>query len=220
MINSVHSLPTSKGDFYVHWSYTYCWRDYMKLIVTFLESNLLSALIAVAGVWLSHKLAVGKTQRAMESFKSQLTKKIYASSKRYDIEYEIYHKLSKLCGDIYLIMEHFYPDKMSLHQINGPEKPTLKELALKIHELDVELNIHRAFVTESIVAIFENLIKDADQFFVCAEKHIDCWNETKEDIKRKEDLRNIAYEKRLSFYDKWKAASTDARKYLQSKELI
>jgi len=200
----------------------------MELIITFLESNLLSALvsavvsglIAVRGIRLSYKLSVSETQKAMEYFKSQLTKEVYASSKRSDMEYETFHKLGKICGDIHLVMERFYPDKMSLHQINSAEKPTLKELATKIHELDVELNIHRAFIPENLVSVFEELIKVADQFFVCAEKHIDCWDETKEDIKKKEDLRLIAYEQRLTFYEKWKASSARCREHLESKELV
>lgn len=200
----------------------------MELIITFLESNLSSALVSAAvsgaitiiGVWLAHKLAVGETQKAMEIFRSQLTKKVYASSKRSDMEYEIFHRLARICGDIHLVMERFYPDKMSLHLINSTEKPTLKELAAKIHELNIELNIYRAFIPEKIVTRFEELIKDAEQFFVDAEKHIDCWDETKDDKKRKEELRLVAYDKRLAFYEKWKYSSTKCLEYLQSKELV
>lgn len=179
-----------------------------------------SIVIASIGVYFSHRLAVSETQKTMESFKSQLSKSVYASSKRSDMEYEIFRRLGVICGDIHLVMERFYPDKMSLHQINSAEKPTLKELAKRIHELDVELNIHRAFIPENLVSVFEELIKVADQFFVCAEKHIDCWDETKEDIKKKEDLRLIAYEQRLIFYKKWKASSAECRKHLESKELV
>ena len=50
----------------------------MELIITFLESNLLSALvsavvsglIAIIGMRLSYKLSVSETQKAMEYFKS------------------------------------------------------------------------------------------------------------------------------------------------------
>lgn len=197
-------------------------------MIAFLESNLLSALVSavvsgvitIIGVRLAHKLAVGETQKVMEVFKSQLTKKVYASSKRSDMEYETFHNLGKICGDIHLVMERLYPDKLSLHQINGAEKPTLKELAAKIHELDVELNIHRAFIPEGLVSVFEELIKVADQFFVCTEKHIDCWDETNEDRKKKEDLRLIAYKQRLIFYEKWKSSSSKCREHLESKELV
>ncbi len=196
----------------------------MDKIFTFFNSNLfsavLSSVIAVVGVWLSHRLAVNKTQKAMEIYKSELTKRIYASSKRSDMEYETFYKLGKICGDIHLIMERFYPDKMSLHQINTVKKPTFEELAAKIHELDVELNIHRAFIPKAIVSSFEELIETADQFFVCAESHIDCWDETNEDRKKKEERKNTAYEKRLSFDSKWKATSINAMEYLQSKELV
>ena len=200
----------------------------MGLVITFLESNLLSALvsavvsggIALIGIHLSYKFSVSETQKAMESFKSQLTKKVYAFSKRSDMEYEIFHRLARICGDIHLVMERLYPDKMSLHLINSPEKPTLKELADKIHELDIELNIHRAFIPKEIVTLFEELIKDAEQFFVDAEKHIDCWDETKDDKNRKEKLRYTAYEKRLAFFEKWKSSSTKCLEYLQSKELV
>lgn len=196
----------------------------METIIAILESKLLAALvpalIAIVGVWLSHKLAVSETHKAMEDFKSQLAKKVYASSKRSDMEYETFHKLGKICGDIYSVMEQLYPDKLSLHQVNSTEEATLKEVAMKIHELKIELNIHRSFIPEKILLKFEELVKIADQFFVCAEKHIDCWDDTKENKNKKEELRNIAYEKRLSFESKWKTASTCAMEYLQSKELV
>ena len=200
----------------------------MELIITFLESNLLSALvsavvsglIAIIGIRLSYKLSVSETQKAMEYFKSQLTKKVYASSKRSDVEYEIFHTLGSICGEIHLVMERFYPGKMSSLLLNSTEKPTLKELADKIQELDIELNIHRAFIPKEIVTLFEDLIKDAEQFFVDAEKHIDCWDETKDDKNRKEKLRCAAYEKRLAFFEKWKSSSTKCLEYLQSKELV
>lgn len=189
-------------------------------IVTFMQTGLLPALISLVGVFLSHKLAVGETEKAMEIFKSQLSQNVYASSKRSDMEYEVFHKLSKIGGDIYLLMERFYPDELSLYQINDFESPNLRELALKIHELDIELNIHRVFIPKEILENYESLVKNANEFFAFAEKHLECWDDTKEDRKRKANLRDIAYEKRLSFERNWKMVGTEASEYLKSKELV
>ena len=74
------------------------------------------------------------------------------------MEYEIFHTLGRICGEIHLVMERFYPDKMSLLLLNSAEKPTLKELANKIHDLDIELNIHRAFIPKEIVTLLNDTL--------------------------------------------------------------
>ena len=189
-------------------------------IITVIIEALLSVIIASIGVYFSHRLAVSETQRTMESFKSKLSKSVYASSKRSDMEYEIFRRLGEKCGEINYIMERLYPDDISLCIITEGEKPTLQELAIKIHELKSGLYINRAFIPKNIVSLFEELLNDADEFFICALKHHDHWNETKEEKITKEELKCKAFEKRKLFCDKWKSISEKAREYLHSNETV
>ena len=103
------------------------------MIKKILDSNLVSAIIALVGIIVSLKWSTGETTKRMEHalkvYESELNRKVYVSSKRADIEFEIFQKLGKNCGEILQLMQRLYPDKLSTHQINYSEKPNLNDLA-------------------------------------------------------------------------------------------
>lgn len=194
----------------------------MEVVTKILESNLVSAIIALIGVIISLKWSTGETTKRMEQalkvYESELNRKVYVSSKRADMEFEIFQKLSKNCGEILQLMQRLYPDKLSTHQINYSEKPDLNDLALKIRDLELEINNSRAFISSEIISIYTELSKNAERFFVDAEKHNLCWDDSKEDHVRKTELRDIAYESRIKFEENWIKASEHVKKYLRAEE--
>lgn len=193
-----------------------------KMIKEILESNLVSAIIALVGVIVSLRWSTSETTKRMEQalkvYESELNRKVYVSSKRADMEFEIFQKLSKNCGEILQLMQRLYPDKLSTHQINYSEKPDLNDLALKIRDLELEINNSRAFISSEIISIYTELSKNAERFFVDAEKHNLCWDDSKEDHVRKTELRDIAYESRIKFEENWIKASEHVKKYLRAEE--
>ena len=96
------------------------------MIKKILDSNLVSAIIALVGIIVSLKWSTGETTKRMEHalkvYESELNRKVYVSSKRADIEFEIFQKLGKNCGEILQLMQRLYPDKLSTHQINYSER--------------------------------------------------------------------------------------------------
>lgn len=72
------------------------------MIKEILNSNLVSALIALIGVIVSLKWSTGETKRRMEEalkiYESNLDRRVYISSKKADIEFEAYLKLSNKPG--------------------------------------------------------------------------------------------------------------------------
>lgn len=192
------------------------------MIKEILESNLVSAIIALVGVIVSLRWSTSETTKRMEQalkvYESELNRKVYVSSKRADMEFEIFQKLSKNCGEILQLMQRLYPDKLSTHQINYSEKPDLNDLALKIRDLELEINNSRAFISSEIISIYTELSKNAERFFVDAEKHNLCWDDSKEDHVRKTELRDIAYESRIKFEENWIKASEHVKKYLRAEE--
>lgn len=192
------------------------------MIKEILESNLVSAIIALVGVIVSLRWSTSETTKRMEQalkvYESELNRKVYVSSKRADMEFEIFQKLSKNCGEILQLMQRLYPDKLSTHQINYSEKPDLNDLALKIRDLELEINNSRAFISSEIISIYTELSKNAERFFVDAEKHNLCWDDSKEDHVRKTELRDIAYESRIKFEENWIKASEYVKKYLRAEE--
>lgn len=52
-------------------------------------------------------------EQALKVYESELNKKVYVSSKRADMEFEIFQSLGKNCGEILQIMQRLYPDKIS-----------------------------------------------------------------------------------------------------------
>lgn len=194
----------------------------MEIIKEIFESNLVSAIIALIGVIVSLRWSTSETAKRMEQalkvYESELSRKVYVSSKRADMEFEIFQKLGNNCGEILLLMQRLYPDKLSTFQINYSEKPNLNDLALKIRDLELEINNSRAFISSEIISLYSELSKNAETFFVDAEKHNLCWDDSKEDHVRKNELRDVAYESRKKFEENWIKASEQVKKYLRAEE--
>lgn len=200
-----------------------CRGNKMEIMKEIFDSNLVSAIIALLGVIVSLKWSTGETtktmERALKVYESELSRKVYVSSKRADMEFEIFHKLGKNCGEILQLMQRLYPDKLSTFQINYSEKPNLNDLALKIRDLELEINSSRAFISSEIISLYRELLKDAEIFFTDADKHNLCWDDSKEDHARKEELRDVAYKSRKKFEENWVKASEQVKKYLGAEEL-
>ena len=187
----------------------------MGVVTEILESNLVSAIIALIGVIISLKWSTGETTKRMEQalkvYESELNRKVYVSSKRADMEFEVFQSLSKNCGEILQLMQRLYPDKLSTFQINYAEKPDLNELAIGI-------NNSRAFISSEIISLYSELLKNAETFFVDADKHNLCWDDSKEDHIKKTELRDVAYQSRKSFEQNWINVSEQVKKYLRGAE--
>lgn len=194
----------------------------MEVVTEILESNLVSAIIALIGVIISLKWSTGETTKRMEQalkvYESELNRKVYVSSKRADMEFEVFQSLSKNCGEILQLMQRLYPDKLSTFQINYAEKPDLNELALKIRDLEIGINNSRAFISSEIISLYSELLKNAETFFVDADKHNLCWDDSKEDYIKKTELRDVAYQSRKSFEQNWINVSEQVKKYLRGAE--
>lgn len=197
-------------------------KNEMELVKTIFDSNLLAAIIALIGVIISLKWSTGETTKRMEQalkvYESELNRKVYVSSKRADMEFEVFQSLSKNCGEILQLMNRLYPDKLSTFQINYAEKPNLNELALKIRDLEIEINNSRAFISNELISLYSELLKYAEAFFVDADKHNLCWDDSKEDHNKKTELRDVAYQSRKNFEQKWIDVSVQVKKYLRGAE--
>ena len=180
----------------------------MEVVTEILESNLVSAIIALIGVIISLKWSTGETTKRMEQalkvYESELNRKVYVSSKRADMEFEVFQSLSKNCGEILQLMQRLYPDKLSTFQINYAEKP--------------DLNDSRAYISSEIISLYSELLKNAETFFVDADKHNLCWDDSKEDHIKKTELRDVAYQSRKSFEQNWINVSEQVKKYLRGAE--
>lgn len=192
------------------------------MIKEILESNLLSAVIALVGVIVSLRWSTNETTKRMEQalkvYESELNRKVYISSKRADMEFEIFQKLSEDCGEILQLMQRLYPDKLSTYLIIYSEKPNLNDLALKIRDLELEINTRRAFISNDIISLYTELSENAESFLVDAEKHNVCFDDSKEDHVSKTELRDVAYESRIKFEENWIKASEHVKKYLRAEE--
>lgn len=51
--------------------------------------------------------------------------------------------------------------------------------------------------------MYSELLKNAETFFVDADKHNLCWDDSKEDHIKKTELRDVAYQSRKSFEQNW-----------------
>ena len=69
----------------------------------------ISAFFSLLGVLISLVCSERKTQKGMEQalkiYESELTRKVYASSKRLDMEFDIFHNMSSHCGNILKSMQ-------------------------------------------------------------------------------------------------------------------
>lgn len=198
----------------------------MEIIKEIFESNLvasiISSIIALIGVIVSLKWSTSETTKRMEQalrvYESELSRKVYVSSKRVDMEFELFQKLSQNCGEIFSLMQRLYPDKLVTFEINYLEKPSVNDLALKIRDFEIEINNSRAFISEDIISVYSELLKNAETFLVDAEKHSLHWDDSKEDHIKKSELRDVAYESRKKFEENWIKVSERVRKYLSTKE--
>lgn len=192
------------------------------MLETILESNLVAAIIALIGVIISLKWSTSETTKrmnqALDIYRSKLERAVYVSSKRADMEFEIISRINCVCGDIDQLMQRFYPDKISTYEINYEEKPSKNELALKIKELENEINRARAFISDDIITMNEELLKSAEKFFVDLDKHETCFDESKEERNNKLKLRDIAYDTRKTFKEKWNNVSEREKDYLLAQE--
>lgn len=157
-------------------------------------------------------------EQALKVYESELNRKVYVSSKRADMEFEVFQSLSKNCGEILQLMQRLYPDKLSTFQINYAEKTDLNKLALKIRDLEIGINNSRAFISSEIISLYSELLKNAETFFVDADKHNLCWDDSKEDHIKKTELRDVAYQSRKSFEQNWINVSEQVKKYLRGAE--
>lgn len=187
-----------------------------------LNSNLVSAIIALIGVIISVIWSTGKAQKGMDQalkvYESELSKKVYASSKRLDLEYELIKGLGTYCSQILQLMQHMYPDKFSTIVIEYNERPTINTLALEIRNFEREINYCRPFLSGEIIDLYEALLKNAEVFLLDAIKHHACWEEIKDDQARKESLKNVAYLARKSFEENWANTGAKVQTILLSKE--
>lgn len=195
----------------------------MEIIKEILDSNLVSAIIALIGVIVSLRWSTSETTKRMEQvlkvYESELSRKVYVSSKRADMEFEIFQKLNQKCGELLQLMQRLYPDKLSTFQINYSEKSTkLNEMALKIRDLELEINSSRTFIPNEIISLYMQLLGNAETFFVDADKHNLCWDDSKEEHVKKSKLRDVAYDSRKKFENNWINASEKVKKYLHSEE--
>lgn len=187
-----------------------------------LNSNLVSSIIALIGVIISVVCSTGKVQKgidqALKVYESELSKKVYASSKRIDLEYELVRGLGKCCGRILQLMQQMYPDRISTLIIKYKESPSLNTLAIEIRDFEREINYSRSFLSREIIAHYETLLENAEEFLVDAIRHQDCWEETKDDRARKEELKGVAYLARKSFEDNWRKTGNQVKILLLSRE--
>ena len=91
-------------------------------------------------------------------------------------------------------------------------------MALKIRDLELEINTRRAFISNDIISLYTELSENAESFLVDAEKHNVCFDDSKEDHVSKTELRDVAYESRIKFEENWIKASEHVKKYLRAEE--
>ena len=185
-------------------------------------SALVSAGIALLGVIISLAWSTSNAKKGMEQalkiYESELTRKVYASSKRLDMEYDIFRELSSCCSDIFQLMQLLYPDKLSTIQVRSERKPVLNELAVAIGRFEKELAFSAAFIPDDIILRYRALLEKAEEFFADASKHDSCWDDTKYDRAKKSGLRDVAYEAKKSFKTSWESVGGEVKKHLQEKE--
>lgn len=185
-------------------------------------SALVSALIALLGVIISVIWSASNAKKGMDQalkvYESELTRKVYASSKRLDMEYDIFRELSSCCSDIFQLMHLLYPDRLSTIQARSQYKPALIELAVAIGRFEKEIAFSVAFIPDSIVSHYRDLLEKAEEFFADASKHDSCWDDTKDDRAKKNGLRDIAYEAKKSFKTSWENVGVEVKKHLKELE--
>lgn len=183
-----------------------------------MNSNLVSSIISLIGVIISLAWSASKTKKgidqALKVYESELSKKVYASSKKLDMECVMFQKLNEHCGEILQAMQQLYPDSLSALQIRYEYKPTMNELALCIRKLEREINCSRPFAPPEVISCYESLLQYAETFFADAARHNMCWEDTPDDVARKESLKHIAYQAREKFGKEWEKAGVQVHVFL------
>lgn len=195
------------------------WEDFLNSpLLIALVPAIVSAIISLIGVIISLRWSASSTKigmdHALKAYESELSKKVYASSKRLDTEFELFRNLGRHCGKILRLMQQLYPDKLSALQNSSEFETVIKMLAIEIGDFEHEINFCRAFIPKLITEHYEMLLEDAEVFYSKAVRHNDCWDETKSDQLRKADLRDVAYHARGSFEIKWKEVSILVNEHL------
>ena len=190
--------------------------------VSGIVAALVSSVIALIGVIISLVWSTGKAKEGMEKalkiYESELTRKVYASSKRLDLEYDMYRKLNGCCSEIFRLMQQLYPDRLSTLQIQCETKTSLNELSVAIGSFEREINFSIPFIPDELLVLYKTLLEDAETFFSDATKHNAYWDDTKDDRTRKSGLRDVAYKARMSFDDHWKKVGAKVNQHLAEKE--
>lgn len=198
------------------------WEDFLNspMLVALIPA-IVSAIISLVGVVISLRWSASNTKigldYALKAYESELSKKVYASSKRLDTEFELFRNLSKHCGQILRLMQQLYPDKLSTLQSTSKFESMRQTLAVEIGDFEHEINLCRAFIPQAITKHYESLLEDAETFYSKAIRHNDCWDDTKSDRARKADLMDDAYYARESFENKWKEVSILVNEHLYKK---
>ena len=179
------------------------------------SDNLLQAVLTLVGVFFSCFFYTGKATRNMKKelkkHEVYLQEKFYISSKRVDLEFEIFGKINLRCGELNKIMKRMLPIGISTYEINNNEGiPNLYDLSSKIEELEIEINVGMIFIPQSIVEQYEMLLEDAKKF-ICA---MDKYNANRHEIELKENLRDKAYKILSNFEKNWVELNTKIKDYM------
>lgn len=179
------------------------------------SDNLLQAVITLAGVLFSCFFSTGNATRNMkkelEKHEEYLQEKFYISSKRVDLEFEIFGKINLICGEVNKVMKRMLPIGISTYEINNNEGiPNLYDLSSKIEELEIEINVGMIFIPQSIIVQYEKILNDAKNF-ICA---MDKYNANRHEIELKEELREKAYKILINFEKNWVELNTKIKDYM------
>lgn len=191
----------------------------MERIIEFINSNLIVTLTTSIITSIISVLISCKNTKSTKKIESELSKKLYISSKWADMEFKVFYELNKNCGEVFRLMQKLYPIYLTEFQINNIEDPSFNDLALSIKNLEIEINNSQMFIPDEIFKLYEELLNDAIEFYNNADKDKLCWNNTTEDRIRKNELKDIAYESSENFRENWRTVNLEIRKYLSNEKI-
>lgn len=150
-------------------------------------------------------------KKELEKHEEYLQEKFYISSKRVDLEFEIFGKINLRCGEVNKVMKRMLPIGISTYEINNNEGiPNLYDLSSKIEELEIEINVGMIFIPQSIIVQYEKILNDAKNF-ICA---MDKYNANRHEIELQEELREKAYKILINFEKNWVELNTKIKDYM------
>lgn len=118
------------------------------------SDNLLQAVLTLVGVFFScffYRKSDSKYEKGTKKHEVYLQEKFYISSKRVDLEFEIFGKINLRCGELNKIMKRMLPIGISTYEINNNEGiPNLYDLSSKIEELEIEINVGMIFIPKAL----------------------------------------------------------------------